>query len=282
MGGGLVFVFFFFLVVLDQGKGAPGPYTFGLPDYPQKEFEWMGHEWTVRYARFKKHPGPNFWGHSERSVWVDGDGFLNLRAYPMPATKFWLCAEVILVPSGPFGYGTFEWTTSSPLHQLDDNFIGSLMLTQGLDRKNIHSDVKTNSSIQQATISWTRSFEGDPNDVSFSLSPKYSPKTKNHRSINFSLGDTSPQSQAKHQIHWNKGNITFALEYQNQRETWSYFGEDHFDPDEVRVHMNLWLKGGVIPTDNKPFNLTFNSFLFTPNNTLLWEQNSSGSEDKHV
>ena len=152
-----VVAFVFVLLYLSHGDGSSLHVTvdamgrdLGL------DFDWMGYNLSVRYARARAPPGPNLWGHSERSVWIDDSGSLNLRfsfffefifvpwkkekktdvefsfcsVYPIPGTDFWLGAEVFFLAYHPFTYGTFEWITSSRLDNLDPNLVASFLIHQ--------------------------------------------------------------------------------------------------------------------------------------------------------
>eukprot|EP00008_Paramoeba_atlantica_P003887 CAMPEP_0201491440 /NCGR_PEP_ID=MMETSP0151_2-20130828/29813_1 /ASSEMBLY_ACC=CAM_ASM_000257 /TAXON_ID=200890 /ORGANISM="Paramoeba atlantica, Strain 621/1 / CCAP 1560/9" /LENGTH=190 /DNA_ID=CAMNT_0047877795 /DNA_START=151 /DNA_END=720 /DNA_ORIENTATION=- len=190
-----------------------------MPDYPQKKFSWMGYDWMLRYAYDYQPPGPNLWGRTDRNAWVDESGFLNLRIYPLPATNFWVATEVLMIPTRPFEYGTFEWKTSTRLDSLEDHLVASFSLNQGIDLKPNTTEL-SNSPIQQAAITWTRSTFSEKKYCSFSVLPKDSKNRTNYRWQNFPMGGTSRTRQVTHQIRWSEEGITFYLEFGGEKRSW--------------------------------------------------------------
>ena len=136
---------------------------------------------------------------------------------------------------------------------------------QGIDLKPNTTEL-SNSPIQQAAITWTRSTFSEKKYCSFSVLPKDSKNRTNYRWQNFPMGGTSRTRQVTHQIRWSEEGITFYLEFGGEKRSWDYPGAVHFIGSELSVHMSLWLTEGKSPREPNPVIVTVNSFSFTPAN----------------
>lgn len=96
---------------------------------------WSGLDWTVRTNEGQ--PGPNCW--SSKNVWVDQDGYLNLRI----STVDGIVCSASVSSKSVFKNGTYTWVVEGPLTSFDENIVLGLfqypvgMIRNGTDEIDI-------------------------------------------------------------------------------------------------------------------------------------------------
>jgi hypothetical protein len=179
--------------------------------------------------------GPNYWSAS--NVWVDQAG-LHLRVSNVGGR--WYCAEV--VSNSSFGYGTYSWSVSSPVNNLDPNVVLGLFTWNDDPAYN-------NREIDFEASRW--GIAGDPTNAQFVVQPWQ--VNGNLQRITMTGGSSTIS------FTWEADSVTFH--YNNQ--TWLYTGSTVPQP-YAGVQMNLYLMNGQSPTDNQPTEVVVSGFGYTP------------------
>ena len=199
-----------------------------------RTIEFAGREWTVRSG--EGGPGPNKWSDSAESVWVDGAG-LHLRVRNIEGV--WHCAEVTSVL--PARHGMHRFYVTGRVDLLDRNIVASPFLYQ--------------DDSHEVDIEFSRWRRRSGSNTQYVVQPHAVPG--NIRRFEMALdGELST-----HCINWLPGSIEFRS-FSGHSETpaapnmliqeWVYAGGDNPpEGDGMRIHINLWLVGGLAPSDGK-------------------------------
>jgi hypothetical protein len=198
-------------------------------------------------------PGPNCWSDSAESVWVDEQGLLHLRLREIDGT--WHSAEVRTQSCA--GYGTYRFHLIGRPDELDKNVVLGLFLYKDDDHEIDvefiqHGEDNSPYNAQYVVQPWDR--EGNRERFVMSLNGTHS----------------------THVIYWRADQLRFKSFHGHYLEPpapsylireWTYGGADIPTEDGCwRVHVNLWLYGGVSPSDGQEVEIVLRAMpqLFLP------------------
>jgi hypothetical protein len=206
---------------------------------------FSGYDWTVKDPGTTWGPGPNHW--SAGNVRLDGAGRLHLRI--TQRRGLWYCAEVIL--DHGLGYGTYRFSVASPIGALDPNVILG-MFTWSDD------PAQSNRELDIEIARWGDA--ADPTNAQYVVAP---PGPAGH--LTRFIQPSSP-ARSLQTFTWLPGRVDFAT---TTPAGWpiaatSFAGRDVPTPGSERVHINLWLRAGLPPTDGSGVEVTLASFAFIP------------------
>jgi hypothetical protein len=198
-------------------------------------------------------PGPNYFSDSTNNVWVDSEGQLHLRI--TNRSNEWQCAEVVTART--FGYGHYRFELNSRVDNLDPNVVLGLF-TWSDDSAYSHREMDIECS------RWSNA--ADANNAQFVVQPFDLAGHLIRYAVPTALADTT------HVFRW----ITNEVDFQSQRgsyspipagantvSNWAYTLTVPQTGDE-NVRINLWLSGGLPPTNNREVEVVIKGFEFVP------------------
>lgn len=209
--------------------------------------QWSGYEWVIKSSKEPLGPGPNLWSGSEDSVWVDGQGRLNLKLQKIG--ERWHCAEVYTTKS--LGYGKYIFYIDSRVDNLDPNVVAGMF---------IHLDDMNEIDVEFSKWSEERRYTYHQ----FTLQPR-TVESNIHRT---DYRSRSPQSA--HGFLWKPTGVAFRsyvghdIKDKPPYKRWDYEGPDNPEPDTEKVHINLWLYKGQPPAEGNESILVIDKFVFVP------------------
>lgn len=204
---------------------------------------FSGYLWTPRNASSAM-PGPNAW--SSANALVDAQGALHLMLRKNVAGH-WQSAEV--QSDQAFGYGTYKWSITTPLNNLDPN------VALGLFTNNEFADNHQPGELDVEVSRWTRWWE--PKSAQFAVQPAQS---KGHLYRTDMAGAPS-------EVHmsWYPDLVEFWVTSRGAIiSDWSYYGSGIPSPQNHRVAMNLWQAMSQAPSDDNPVEIVITSFHYDP------------------
>ena len=213
---------------------------------------WAGWNWLVKNGT-DLGPGPNDWSDSTNNVWVDASGYLHLKITEVGGN--WYCPELISEQS--FGYGEYRFKLATEFDKLDTNVVGGLFTY--LDDNN------------ELDIEFVQAWTGT-NNANFATQPARAGNVHEFHAA-FTEG-----SYSTHRFIWETNSIFYQ----------SYFGHADPPPGEAlkiaewtytsnsipvasteKLHLNLWLFQGRVPTDTQQLELVVHEFVFVPSTNSL-------------
>jgi len=218
---------------------------------------WSGHEWVIKSSQERFGPGPNHWSNSSDSVWIDGQGRLNLKIRKIGDR--WHCAEVYTLKA--LGYGKYVFYLDSRVDNLDNNVVAGLF---------VHSDDMNEIDIEFSKWGKDKKYTYHQ----FVLQPRID-------ETNIKRSDYRVRNPlSTHGFVWSPQTVTFRsyvghnISEKKPHKYWDYAGPNNPKPTSERVHLNLWLFKGRPPINQKEAVLVINKFVFVP----LEELESSNGE----
>ena len=216
----------------------------GKPGYPDR-VTWSGATWQIKTSRSAVGPGPNIF--DKANVSVDSAGRLHLRV-ARNAAGAWTAAEII----GPttHGYGAYTFRLASAVDDLDPNVVFGLFTWSDRARS-------ANREIDIEFARWGSAT--DPTSGQYVVQPH---STAGHLMRFSQPADTT----STHHFTWRPGRIDWLSQGSGDQviASYAYSGSDVPPTGDERVRLNLWLFGGVAPTDGQPVEIVIESFVFTP------------------
>jgi len=206
---------------------------------------FSGRSWAVKRSNEPVGPGPNLFSDGAENVWVDADARLHLRITQRGGR--WRCAEVILDRS--LGHGSYRFSIASNLAALDRNVVLGLF---------IWSDDPAHNNTE-IDIEFARRL--DPSD---STNAQYvvQPAERSGHLRRF----TQPRSTepTTHGFVWAGDHVAFQSTTARGRpiSSWDYVGSDVPPPGGEHARINLWLQGGLPPSDGHEVEVVLTAFSF--------------------
>ncbi len=215
--------------------------------------EFSGLKWKVKSSSERMGPGPNHFSNSVDNVWVDENGQLHLK---MTHTEGkWYCAEVVTVE--PLGYGSYQFKLSSRVEQLDKQAVLGLFTWDTAAPQYNYREIDielsrwgedTGLNAQFVVQPWDRA----DNRHRFAIDPQ----------LNFST----------YNFVWTPESIQFlsfvgeaqSPDPKNIVEQWSYTGANIPPAGPGNARINLWLLGGLPPSDKQDIEMILSSFEYIP------------------
>jgi beta-glucanase (GH16 family) len=231
-------------------------------EVPAKTLRFSGYDWEVREQKVGG-PGPNQW--DSKNVWVDKNGSLHLKISRVQGTSGieWHCAE--LTSKKKFGFGKYEFQTSSRIDQLDRNVVLGLFnypaAGQGADGTN------------EIDIEFARWGKSEWPNGNFTVYPATGARSKDDsHSFEYALPHGARDLTATHRFTRATNQVTLATFAGIARAgdkslaQWTYAPLDQrlIPQQALAMHLNLWLFQGKAPSNDKEVEVVVKKFSFTP------------------
>ncbi len=239
---------------------------------------FSGYGWKIKKSTVPVGPGPNVFGGTDSSVWVDDYGYLHMRiAY---INGKWQSSEVVCTENT--GYGTYIFTLGSDVTPMNENIVLGLFTW---DNNSFYT--QANSEVDIEFARWFKA-----ND-SLLLTTSVQPVVFDN-AIPFAERSHKPQMV----VSKLKQPSTHAFEWRADNIAWnSYAGRSYPGVDKIaswnfsknnqpRVkteggksslpiiipepgattnpRINLWLLNGRAPSNGKPFEVVIERFDYIP------------------
>jgi hypothetical protein len=199
---------------------------------------FSGHSWSVKSSTGTVGPGPNRF--AARNATVDTSGNLHLRISKDKGK--WYSSEIINTAS--LGYGTYRWTATTNLANLDRNVVLGLFTWNDLPEY-------ANREIDIEIARWGSTT--DPTNAQFVVQPYNSPGHLQRF--------TQPIGGSTLEFTWSTGRVDFLVRQGTVIiDSWSYVAPDVPVPGGETVRMNLWQYRGLAPSNGQPVELVFSDF----------------------
>ncbi len=198
-----------------------------------------GHSWLVKSSVGTVGPGPNRF--AAKNATVDSAGNLHLRVTKDKGK--WYSSEIINTAS--LGYGTYRWTATTDLSNLDRNVVLGLFTWNDLpDYANREIDIEI--------ARWGSAT--DPTNAQFVVQPYGNPG----HLLRYSHPSGGPSTL---EFTWAPGRIDYLVRQgEAVVDSWSYVASDVPVPGGETVRMNLWQYQGLAPANGQPVELVFSNF----------------------
>jgi hypothetical protein len=220
-----------------------------------RTISFSGRTWRVKGPGYLG-PGPNLFGNTASSVWVDTNGRLHLTVKKLGSS--WYSSEVALQDS--FGYGDYIFTTVGRLDTLDPAVVFGLFLWEyGRCYDTAYGWWNPYNEIDVEFSHW-----GVPgsNICQYVAQPFDYPGNLSRFNITFSDGELT-----SHAFRWRSNRVDYRSwrggpsdeSPANLIRSWTYTGPHIPRPERPRVHLNLWQNGGPPSVDQE---VVLDSFTF--------------------
>jgi hypothetical protein len=213
----------------------------GTPATPTIEFS--GYQWRVKRSDAPVGPGPNLFSDASDNVWVDEAGRLHLKITARAGR--WYSAEVIASVS--LGLGRYTFELASPVDQLDPNVVLGLFTWDS---------TAPGSNYREIDIEFKRGRTSAEN-AQFVVQPWDRPGNIDR------FGIRTGTSLSTHWFEWRGDSILFESVAATV-ERWLYTGPDVPSAGRENARINLWLDGGVPPSNGQEAEVVVSRFLFDP------------------
>lgn len=223
-------------------------------DAKPKQLSFAGYTWNIRPDALAD-PGPNHWSSS--NAFVDEDGRLHLKLTHVSGV--WYSVEVATVEH--LGFGTYQLWMDTPVNAYDPNVVFAMFnfpAKQGGAGTN-EIDVEFGK--------W-----GDPNApgldyVVYPAKPGQDPS-------GYAFDVTNASAENTQRFTWLSKSVDFQALAGHQNRNAGQYLHWVFKPKKtptrlvpqvpMPVHLNLWLNGGLDPTDEHEVEVIIRDFTFTP------------------
>lgn len=218
-----------------------------------RKMRWSGIDWLVKTGALPVGPGPNYFSTSTENVWVDNQDRLHLRVTNRDGR--WYCAEIY--SEHKLGYGTYRLYLDGRVDDLDPNIVLGLFTWSDHTCEYAHREIDIEFS------SW--GVPGDPN-AQFVIQPWYTPGNRERFMMT-----AAPKST--HVFSWQPDEVRFtsfeghchAPSACTVVRSWTYSKTSGIPlSGDERVHLNLWLREGLAPTNGQEREVVISRFEFDP------------------
>lgn len=221
------------------------------------QVNFAGMTWDVKTNTIPLWPGPCAFSDSSQNVWVDGSGSLHLKITNNGSQ--WTCAEV--VSQRAFTYGTYSFSVSSAIANLDPNVVLGLFT---------YNEIDSSYAFRELDVELSRfGAPGDPTNAQFVVQPY---TTAGHR-----LRFTMPGGPSSYSFNWGASAVNFdafappGSSVLNWSETL-----DSPPPAPVNVHLNLWIYNSQPPA--APVEVVISNFQYAkpqiPDKVCVYQNNA--------
>jgi hypothetical protein len=222
-------------------------------EMPDTTLSFSGYSWVVKAPAGQAYPGPNYW--NPLYAWVDGNGFLHLKAALNPVTSRWECAEVHTTQS--LGYGTYQWQVESDLGAFDKNIVLGMFNFSGNER---HDEMDIEIA-RWGNAAW--------DNLNYTIWPATGSTAV--RAVNISSFSTPNGTYTTHRFNRTstgvklQGLYGFVNNDDNQFQAVTFNGaKTSISTLAMPVYISLWLFNGLAPSNNQTVEVIIHSFKFTP------------------
>jgi hypothetical protein len=243
------------------------------------DIRFSGYNWNVKNSNEGlMGPGLNYFSNSTDNVWVDQDGLLHLRI--AKRNNKWYCSEVITTQE--FGYGTYVFTVDGDLTTLNQKAVFGLFTWS--DYTFVE---EANSEVDVEFSRWNN--PADSFLLTYSVQPVWfdNPLPYTERSRRPAMAVSKLRSTTTHVFTWTPDTITWSSYDGDSYTATAPFATWSFDksnqprqkieggrtsqpvviPDPsttTNARINLWLLGGLAPTDNRDIEVVIRQFRYIP------------------
>jgi hypothetical protein len=218
-----------------------------LPRIPQySTLTFGGLTWFVKTAPIQVYPGPQFF--VQQNAFVDSLGQLHLKLSQCGGS--WCAAEIFTTQT--MGYGTYTFTINSQLNNLDPN------VTLGLFPWDAEAGDQYNREWDVEFGRWGNA--GASANAQYVVQPYNGP----NNIVKFLM---SPASSSTHTVTWLPNEVQFkstsGSELINQ---WTFPGNPlpAPNPGDVRLHLNLYISVGQVPSVPLGQEIVISNFQYVP------------------
>lgn len=214
---------------------------------------FSGLDWWVKRSAGKAGPGPNYFSDSTNNVWVDASGKLHLRV--TYSSNTWQCAEVVSARS--FGLGSYRFQIHGDVDRVDRNLVLGLF-TWSDDPAFAHREIDFEAA------RWGNA--GDIRNSQYVVQPYELPGHLTRLTVPRGV------TNATHVFTWETNKVVFKSqrgEYEanppasNILSGWTYT-QAVPQPGDENVRLNLWLNGGLPPSNGQQEEVIISSFVYSP------------------
>lgn len=215
-----------------------------LPAYHTVSFG--GLDWNVKEAPVQVSPNSQFF--SGNNAFVDGLGQLHLKVTQCSGS--WCAAEVFTTQT--VGYGSYSFTISSPVNNIDPNLTLGLFTwdAQAADNANREWDIEFSR--------W-----GNANATSnaqYVVQPYNGPN-------NIQPFLMSPAAVSQHSVTWSPSQVGFSSSASGAPiSSWTFTAgaAPVPTPGDVHLHLNLYIGSGASPVSPLGTEIIISNFQYTP------------------
>jgi len=259
----------YFDQVTFESSGPPALSDLQWMDFPGgRTFTWSGRAWRVKGPGVYE-PGPNFYGDSASSSWIDFQNRLHLTIQDLGG---WTSSEVAL--EEPLGYGDYIFTTVGPLDAWDPNVVLGFFLWQ---YARCYDPVNGWwNPYDEIDVEYGR-WNNPANAVGqFAVQPFDFPGNLHRFDATFAV-----EERTSHAFRWLPGHVEFRSwrggpddeTAASSIAAWTYSGAQLPRPEQPRVHVNLWFLGAPPSTSQE---VILDSFRFVPADSLPTDADNPG------
>jgi hypothetical protein len=214
-----------------------------------RTIKFSGYTWNVKSNENNVGPGPNRFSAGKDNVWVDASG--NLHMTIIYENNRWYCTEVFT--QAPLGYGTYTFTTASPIDQLDKNAVLGLFTWDDTAPENNYREIDIEIS------KW-----GDAvNENSQYVVQPWEPPANIFRFDTILDGIFST-----HRFKWESDRVFFSSHQGHEPSlgdeiaSWLYTDADVPPEGDGNARINLWLYNGLPPSDGQNIEVVLEAFNY--------------------
>ena len=217
---------------------------------PQRRLSFSGYTWNVKRSDVVVGPGPNLFSDSPDKVWVDEAGRLHLTIGQ--GDGGWYATEVFTTRR--FGYGTYTFTLASRVDNLDRNVVLGLFTWD---------DKAPAQNYRELDIEFARWGQATADNAQYVVQPYQN----SGNLVRFTMPSAAVST---HRFVWKANRVEFSS-YQgatanpaNLITSWTYTGDDVPPAGKANARINLWLNGGIAPSNGQPSEIVIEDFTYTP------------------
>jgi len=222
-----------------------------------RTISFANYTWEVKRRDFPAGPGPNYFSDSEKDVWVDGNG---LHLTIKNKDGVWYCTEVI--NQSALGYGAYRFQTNSRVDILDPNIVLGLFTWETVAYSEAYHELDAEFA------RWGN--KANDTNAQFVVQPCSVCPGCGDNCTRFlvSLNDTDKYVTVY--IVWQPGQAEFRAYYGNH--LWDPPASDLIhkwiktdgipEPGNANARCNLWLFGGIAPTDGNAAEIVISDFAW--------------------
>jgi hypothetical protein len=218
-----------------------------------RTIKFSGLTWNVKSSEGEVGPGPNLFSANEDKVWVDAGGNLHLTISYDSTTGKWYCTEVFT--QKPLGYGTYTFTTASPIDKLDKNAVLGLFTWD---------DNAPQYNYREIDIEFSK-WGDDANDNS-----QYVVQPWDQAGNMYRFNTILEGLYSTHSFKWESNQVFFSS-YQghipdpgSEIASWLYTGPDVPPSGKAHARINLWLFNGAPPSNGQAIEVVLEAFQYEP------------------
>lgn len=217
-----------------------------------RSIRFSGYSWRVKNSAISRvGPGPNYFSSRRANVWLDGLGWLHLRAVKRGGR--WYCAEIFSTRS--FGYGSYTFTLASRVDRLDRNAVLGLFTWDNAAPAYAYREID---------IEFSRWSARGARNAQYVVQPWQHPGNK-HR-FNLALSGV----YSTHSFNWSANRVLFSSSRgrtpspAGALQSWTYSGADIPPAGAGHARINLWLVDGKPPSNGRSVEIVVKAFHFVP------------------